>query len=137
MIKTTKLRILLMGIATIAVTGTAIAITADVFVIDSSDAGSDTRIYNPDMTDWWGELIDSLGDETSAIYTEDGWGDELWVEIEDLGGDTYHISLHGISASGLPIEYTITETEDGYFAYGPEFPDGSMGARNYVTSLDD
>ena len=137
MIKATKQRILLMGIAMIAVTGTVIAITTDVFVIDSSDTGSDDRVYNPDATDWWGELIDSLGDETSATYTEDGWSDDLWVEIEDLGGGTYRISLYGIAASGLPIEYTITETEDGYFAYGPELPDGSMAEHNYVTSADD
>ncbi|MDE0266214.1 MAG: hypothetical protein OXI27_07770 [Thaumarchaeota archaeon] len=137
MIKTAKQRILLMGIATVAVTGTAIAITTDVFVMDSSDTGSDTRIYNPDVTDWWGELIDSLGDETSATYTEDDWGDELWVEIEDLGGDTYRISLYGIAASGMPIEYTITETEDGYHKYGPEKEDGGMYSDTYVTSLDD
>ncbi|MDE0266210.1 MAG: hypothetical protein OXK17_04195 [Thaumarchaeota archaeon] len=136
MIKMTKQRMLLMGIATVAVTGTAIAIASDVFVMDSSDTGSDDRVYNPDATDWWGELIDSLGDETSATYTEDGWGDELWVEIEDLGGGTYRISLHGIAASGLPIEYTITEIEDGYFAYGPELPDGSMASSTYVTSAD-
>ncbi|MCY4492214.1 MAG: hypothetical protein OXC46_12250, partial [Thaumarchaeota archaeon] len=92
--------------------------------------------YNPDMTDWWGDMIDALGDKSSTIWAEPYWGNDLWVEIEDIGTDKYRISLYGIAASGKVISYTITKTDDGYYAYGPEKEDGSMASRTYVNNVD-
>ena len=64
-IKTTnKQRISLMAIAVIAIAGTVIASTAGVFTTDPP-----TTVYNPKMTDWWDDLIESLGDESSAVWT--------------------------------------------------------------------
>ena len=114
----------------IAIAGTAIAGTAGVFTADPP-----TTVYNPEMTDWWDDLIESLGDESSAVWTEPGWDDDLWVEIEDVGNNTYQISLF-LSKFGTPIVYTITETENGYDTYGPAMPDGSMDSRTYVKTID-
>ena len=114
----------------IAIAGTAIASTAGVFTADPP-----TIVYNPEMTDWWDDLIESLGDESSAVWTEPGWDDDLWVEIEDVGNNTYQISLF-LSKFGTPIVYTITETENGYDKYGPALPDGSMDSRTYVKTID-
>ena len=93
-----------------------------------------TTIYNPDMTDWWGDMIEALGDRSSTTWTEPGWGSDLWVEIEDIGTDKYRISLYGIAASGEAISYMITKMDNGYYAYGPEKEDGSMASRTYVNS---
>ena len=98
-------------------------------------AATATPTYNPDMTDWWGDMIEALGDRPSMTWTEPGWGSDMWVEIEDIGTDKYRISLYGIAASGGAISYTITETEDGYYKYGPEKEDGSMDSRTYVKSV--
>ena len=114
----------------IAIAGTAIASTAGVFTTDPP-----ATVYSPEMTDWWDDLIESLGDESSAVWTEPGWGDDLWVEIEDVGNNTYQISLF-LSKFGTPIVYTITETETGYDKYGPALPDGSMDSRTYVKTID-
>ena len=120
----------LIAIVMIAIAGTAIASTAGVFTADPP-----TTVYNPEMTDWWDDLIESLGDESSAVWTEPGWDDDLWVEIEDVGNNTYQISLF-LSKFGTPIVYTITETENGYDKYGPALPDGSMDSRTYVKTID-
>ena len=109
------------------------AIPALVLGIIASD--SVTTTYNPDMTDWWGDMIEALGDRPSMTWTEPGWGSDVWVEIKDIGTDKYRISLYGVAASGEAISYTITETEDGYYAYGPEKEDGSMHSRTYVKSV--
>ena len=82
------------------------------------------------------DLIESLGNESSTVWTELGWDDDLWVEIEYVGNNTYRISLFGIAALGTPIVYTITETENGYDKYGPALPDGSMDSRTYVKTID-
>ena len=116
---------------------TAISLTVIIMAGMASlgNAGADTpndTIYNKEMIDWWDDLIESLGDKSSTVWTEPGWGDELWVEIEDMGKNTYQISLFGIAESGEPIVYTITETENGYGAYGPALPDGSMDSRTYI-----
>lgn len=95
----------------------------------------DTPTYNPDMTDWWDDMIEALGDKSSMIWTEPGWDSDVWVEIENIGTDKYRISLYGIAASGEAISYTITETDDGYYKYGPMKKDGTMDSRNYVKSL--
>ncbi len=140
---TNKQRTLLMAIAIIAVAGVAVIIiittttttttaTVGFLVTDSSTVTVTTTTYNPDMTDWWDDMIEHLDDEKSKIWTEPAWGDEIWVEIEDLGNDMYRISLHGIAASGQPIVYTITETATGYDKYGPALPDGSMDSRSYI-----
>ena len=115
----------------IAIAGTAIASTADVFTTDPP-----TTVYNKEMTDWWDDLIESLGNESSTVWTEPGWDDDLWVEIEDVGNNTYRISLFGIAAFGTPIVYTITKTEAGYDTYGSAMPDGSMDSRTYVKTID-
>ena len=128
---TNKQRIPLIAIVMIAIAGTAIASTADVFTTDPP-----TTVYNKEMTDWWDDLIESLGNESSTVWTEPGWDDDLWVEIEDVGNNTYRISLFGIAAFGTPIVYTITETEAGYDTYGPAMPDGSMDSRTYVKTID-
>ena len=120
----------LIAIVMIAIAGTAIAGTAGVFTADPP-----ATVYSPEMTDWWDDLIESLGDESSAVWTEPGWGDDLWVEIEDVGNNTYQISLF-LSKFGTPIVYTITETENGYDKYGPALPDGSMDSRTYVKTID-
>ena len=120
----------LMAIAIIAIAGTAIASTAGVFTTDPS-----TTVYNPEMTDWWDDLIESLGNESSTVWTEPGWDDDLWVEIEDVGNNTYQISLF-LSKFSTPIVYTITETETGYDKYGPALPDGSMDSRTYIKTTD-
>ncbi|MDE0526473.1 MAG: hypothetical protein OXI27_07775 [Thaumarchaeota archaeon] len=103
----------------------------------ATDAFATTPTYNPDVTDWWGDMIEALGDKSSTTWTEPGWSDELRVEIESIGTDTYRVSLYGIAASGNAISYTITETENGYHKYGPEKEDGGMYSDTYVTSLDD
>ena len=133
---TNKQRIPLIVIAMIAITGTAIASTADVFATVSPTTEGDTVVYNLEMTDWWDDLIESLGNESSAVWTEPGWGDDVWVEIEDVGNNTYRISLFGIAAFDTPIMYTITETEAGYDKYGPAMSDGSMDSRTYITTID-
>ena len=120
----------LMAIAIITIAGTAIASTAGVFTTDPS-----TTVYNPEMTDWWDDLIESLGNESSTVWTEPGWDDDLWVEIEDVGNNTYQISLF-LSKFSTPIVYTITETETGYDKYGPALPDGSMDSRTYIKTTD-
>lgn len=119
--------VLVLGITTDAFATTTAATT-------TAATTATTTTYNPDMTDWWGDMIEALGDKSSATWTEPGWGSDLWVEIEDIGTDKYRISLYGIASSGEAISYTITKTEDGYYAYGPEKEDGSMASRNYVTS---
>ena len=115
---------------------TAVPIAAVSVLILWTTAGDSatTTTYNPDMTDWWDDMIEALGDRPSMTWTEPGWDGDLWVEIENIGTDKYRISLYGIAASGGAISYTITETEDGYYAYGPEKEDGSMASRIYVKS---
>lgn len=118
-----------MGTTTVliaAISVLALGTTADAFA---------TPTYNPDMTDWWGDMIEALGDRSSTTWTEPGWGSDLWVEIENIGTDKYRISLYGIAASGGAISYTIIETDDGYDKYGPEKEDGSMDSRTYVNSV--
>ncbi len=110
--------------------------TAEIVITRPSPAVEAETVYNPDMTDWWADMIEHLGDESSAVWTEPGWGDEVWVEIWRLTEDTYQISLHGIAASGNPITYTITETEDGYDKYGTVLEDGTMDSRTYVKAAD-
>ena len=95
-------------------------------------AGDPETIYDPDSTEWWGELIESLGSESKTVWTEPGWGDEMWVEIKNLGNGAYLVSLHGIAASGDPIVYSITETDRGFYTYGPMLEDGTMNSRSYV-----
>ena len=137
---TTKQHIFLAVIVMIAITGTAMAETANVFAADTPSAGdtatSTATVYNPDMTDWWADMIEHLGNESSTVWTEPAWGNEVWVEIEDIGEGTYRISLFGIAESGNSIQYTITETEDGYHKYGPALEDGTMDSRTYVTTVD-
>lgn len=94
-------------------------------------------VYNPDMTDWWADMIESLDGESSAVWTEPGWEGKVWVGIDDIGDDTYRISLHGITAAGSPITYTITEMETAYHKYGPALEDGTMDSRIYQKSLED
>ena len=93
---------------------------------------SDKLTHNKDMTDWWADMIESLDGESSAVWTEPGWEGKVWVVIDDIGDDTYRISLHGITAAGSPITYTITETEDGYHKYGPMLQNGTMDSRFYI-----
>lgn len=116
------------------VTTTALIAAISVLVLGTTTDAFAAPIYNPDMTDWWGDMIEALGNKPSTTWTEPGWGSDLWVEIENIGTDMYRISLYGIAASGKAISYMITETDDGYVAYGPQQEDGSMAFRTYVTS---
>ncbi len=111
--------------------------TAEIVITRPSLAVEAETVYNPDMTYWWADMIEHLGDESSAVWTEPAWGNEVYVEIWRLTEDTYQISLHGIAASGNPITYTITETEDGYDTYGPALEDGTMNSRTYVKTADE
>ena len=96
-----------------------------------ADVPSDT-VYDKEMIDWWDDLVDSVDKESRVVWTDADWGDDLWVEIEDMGEGTYRIFLFGIAESGAAIEYTITETENGYYTNGPELADGSMASRTYI-----
>ena len=128
----------LAAIAVISVAGAATIIsTTGVLTTCSPPTGGDAVVYNKDMTDWWEDMIESLGGESRAVWTEPGWSDDMWVEIEDMGSDTYQISLFLPTVSGAPIVYTITETENGYDKYGPAMPDGSMDCRTYVKTAED
>ena len=84
-----------------------------------------------EIVDWWDEMIDSLGKESKAVYTEPDW-DNMWVEIEDIGEDTYKISLFGI-AKNIPITYTITKTKDGYYL---ESTIPGIESKTYVRNTD-
>lgn len=106
--------------------------TAEIVITRPSSAEEAEAVYNPDMTDWWADMIGSLDDESSTIWHEPGQDTEVYVEIWRLTEDTYQISLHGIAASGNPITYTITETEDGYHKYGPMLQNGTMDSRFYA-----
>ena len=117
-------------------TATLIAVISVLALGTATDTFATVTIYNPDMADWWGDMIDALGDKSSTIWAEPYWGNDLWVEIEDIGTDKYRISLYEIAASSKAISYTITKTDDGYYAYGPEKEDGSMASRTYVNSAD-
>jgi hypothetical protein len=99
--------------------------------IAGADMPSDA-VYNKEMIDWWDELVGSVGQESRVVWTDVDWGDDLWVEIEDVGEGTYLISLFGLAESGEAIEYTITETENGYHKNGPALADGSMDSRTYI-----
>ena len=131
---TTKQRMSLLAILAIVTTGTAIAGISDVFATDPPIPEDTSTVYNPDMTNWWDDLIEHLGNESSVVWYEPGQSNEIWTEIESLGENTYQISLYGIAASGDPIVYTITETTSGYSTYGPVMEDGTMNARSYVKS---
>lgn len=100
---------------------------------DDADTRSTVEtICNKEMIDWWDEMVDSLGEESEAVWTEPDWPDDLWVEIGDIGGGAYRISLFLSGPTDTPIEYTITETENGYQAHGPALQDGRMNPRIYV-----
>ena len=117
---------------------TTILVTAiSVLVLGTTTDAFAAPTYNPDMTNWWGNMIEALGGRPSTIWTEPDWPSDVWVEIEDIGTDKYRISMYGIAESGGTISYTITETDDGYDKYGPEMEDGSMDFRTYVNSVND
>ena len=82
--------------------------TAEIVITRPSSAVEAEAGYNPDMTDWWADMIENLDGKSSAIWHEPGQDTEVYVEIWRLTEATYQISLHGIAASDSPITHTIT-----------------------------
>ena len=93
--------------------------------------------YNKDMTDWWDDMVEDLGNDSSKVWTQPEWGDDVYAEIETVNKNTYRITLHGIAAPDDPIKYTIMTTEDGYYKYGPMLEGGTMDSRSYVKTAGD
>ena len=112
----------------------AVIATLAIVTIAGTNAYAEAK-YNPDMTDWWGDMIEALGDQPSMTFTEPGYDNDVYELIARVSADTYRIELYGITESGEPIVYTITVTETGYISYGPVMADGSMPSDTYVTSL--
>ncbi len=94
-------------------------------------ATTTATVYNPDITDWWADMIESLDGKSSTIWAKSGWIGTAWTEIKDIGNDTYRISIFGIAASGDPIVYTVIDTETAYRVHGPVAENGTMLSRIY------
>lgn len=80
---------------------TTIPLLVVMFAVTAFGAAHAEQTGEQEIIEWWDNIIEHLGDQTSATYTESDWaGTGIYVTVENESPDTYGISLHGIAENG-------------------------------------